>query len=307
MPPKITPEVALSLQQTAGNVAVARLLARDAAPAPAVDRAKLQAIEGRMTQVAQRAQGRSDRIGTASEAVPRVAGGVGAAAGELAEQRTGKAVDKGKDAGTVGAGEDKPSATAAGGGPPDKFAEAFGHLDRMIDMLPQFGASAKSQVAMAMGAQELAKDALRLAGGGQARFTAAEVDEKAAALSAEDAAATAAAEAIAVEQRIDAMALAIMRKAVREPREIERDLWRAWMASLKDPRVLANSDIKEYLGPKGFGLVDLGEWVTFPGETRDAVDRAQREWAEETTGARSTAPVPGASAPQPGPPPTAEP
>ncbi|WP_028062278.1 hypothetical protein [Solirubrobacter soli] len=403
--PRISPPVALSLQQTAGNAAVARMLAREAAPAP--DRAKLTAIEGTLGQIAQRAQGRSDRIGAASdsciqslrqskdhlkaqntnyrvahtqflsvltradksykddkdledsvqgilvaaalgaiapeaialagaeklaaklwwstnatleklglaagkaivrdkqlaEAGSRVMGAAGAGAGEKLEQIGGKGADWAKDGTNVGVGGDKPSETAAGAGPPDKFAEAFGHLDRMLDMLPQFGKSARSQGAMAMASQELAKEALRLSGGGKARFTVEEVEEKAAGLEAEDASATAAAEAIAVEQQIDAMALAIMRKAVREPREIERDLWRAWMASLKDPRVLSNSEIKEYLGPKGFGLVDLGEYFTYPWETRDAAERAQKEWAEETTGARPTAPVPGGSAPAPGPPP----
>ena len=403
-PLQITPPVALSLQRTAGNAAVARLLAREPAAAPAAanpDRDRLNGIERKLGVVARNAQGRSDRINQASDgcvqslkfakdhlksqgtnykvgyaqfkavlaradtkyesnkaiedsvqgllvaaavaaigpellilkgaqvaarlmtasstaavtrvgvgaasavaggldalakagkAAPRAVDAVGGTVGEGFEQVGGAITDGGKNAGNMGVGA-KPSETAgsvASSG--DKFELAFGQLDQMIDALPQLGESARSQVALAMAAQELGKEALRLAGGGQASFSLDEIVDKAIVLVADDMLAKADEQAVAAEQGLQRMLQAILRKPVMEPREIERKLWMTWMAGLGDPRVLDNPEIEKHLGPKGFGLIDFGEWFTFPWETRDAVTRAQRDLAQENTGANPTAPVAG--------------
>jgi hypothetical protein len=401
---RITPPVALSLQQTAGNAAVARLLARDAEPAAAgdADRAHLNGIEQKLAAVAQRAQARSERINAASdgctqslrqskdhlkdqnaayktaftqftsvltradathesnkaiedsvqgllvaaaigflapeaavlkgaeklaetmwstsnatisrvglkgavaivdgkaavakvvEAAPRKAAGLGAFGGEGMEQVGGAGVDLAKDAIDKGVGA-KPSETATSVDR-DKFSEAFGELEKMIDALPQFGKAASSQVSLAMTAQELGKEALRLAGGGQARLTLTEIEDKAVVLQVDDIMDKAEQAAVAAQQGIDRMALNIMSKPVLGHREIEIKLWRAWMAGLQDPRVLENKDIAAHLGPKGFALFDPDEFAwPWESRTRKAVTHAQKDWAAENLHGPATAPAAGAS------------
>jgi hypothetical protein len=402
--PRITPPAALQLQQSAGNAAVARMLAREAAPEPANDHGvRMNAAEAKLGAAAKRAQVRSDRINVASDgcvqsvkqskdhlkaqstnykvaftqfkailgqadakyesnkaiedsvqgilvaaaigvigpemlaltgaraaaaamafstnstiervgvsAASAVAGGLnaaaksphtaaaaGAALGEGIEQVGGAGVNAGKDATNTGVGA-KPSETAKGAAS-DKFEEAFGQLDGMIDALPEFGDAARTQVALAMAAQELGKEALRTASGNHAKFTPAQIEEKSAAIEAADAAATADQDAVALQVGMQAMALKILTKAVMDPREIERKLWQAWMAGLQDPRVLDNDVIEDYLGPKGLGMVDFGA-VTMPWDTRDAVTKAQKDFSQDTTGALPAAPASG-SAPPAGPPP----
>jgi hypothetical protein len=90
---------------------------------------------------------------------------------------------------------------------------------------------------------------------------------------------------------------------VLEVAAIEKLLWRAWMAGLKDPNVLDNDVLEEYLGPKKMGLVHFSDIYTTPWAKRDAVTNAQQEWAKETTGAAPAAPAPAAAAGPSGPPP----
>ena len=217
---------------------------------------------------------------------------VGGAIGEGVEQLAGAGVDAGKSAAQVEVGA-KPSETAAAAGPTggDKFEEAFGQLDAMITAMPQLGGPARSQVDLAMAAQELGKEALRLAGGGTAQLTQGQIEEKAGLLETADANATADAEAVHLQARMEAMATAITSKPVLDVAAIERLLWRAWMAGLKDPNVLDNDVLEDYLGPKKQGLVDFGDIYTTPWAKRDAVTKAQQDWAKETTGAAPARPL----------------
>ena len=98
---------------------------------------------------------------------------------------------------------------------------------------------------------------------------------------------------------------AIVSTPVMDRHQIEVKIWKTWMAGLADPRVLDNPAIEEHLGPKGLKLIDFGEWITFPWETRDAVTRAQHEMAKENTGANPAAPVAGTGPATPPPPPKA--
>jgi hypothetical protein len=108
----------------------------------------------------------------------RVADTVKAPIGEYPEQKAGKAIDGGKDAAQAGGVGAKPSETAGGvATASDQFARAFGQFDELIGALPELGEAARSQVSLAMAAQELGKEALRLAGAGDARFTLDEIEK----------------------------------------------------------------------------------------------------------------------------------
>jgi hypothetical protein len=211
------------------------------------------------------------------EAAVSVVGGIEGGAGEVVEIGAGAAV------GATINDPGKPSDTATGAGPSpgDQFETALVQLGAMIGAIPRVGKLVSAQSQLSWAAQELAREAARLRHGEQARWSAAELETKAAALQVELGRASAhMVTAKGMAARLAVLKGQVLAKPLQDSVAIENNLWLTWMASLEGPahEVLDNSVLLQYLGPEGKKLIGDTGWWTFDAETREAAADARLTW-----------------------------
>ena len=161
----------------------------------------------------------------------------------------------------------------------DRYKQAFGSLDQMITALPKLGASATSQMNLGAAADLLSKEAIRVGGGQDAKFSAGEIEAKAKLLERQFATdLTIEVRANESKARLNRLAAAITALELSTPKQMETVIWQQWMAHLgSNHNVLDNAKIEKYLGQEGLKLIDPGSYF-FDSESQSYVTEAQRSW-----------------------------